>query len=715
MYNLKKAILPEVQECEGNGKCVKIGKISRPDIRLEYNGEGDIFESGIKRLEKAFSGVAFDLNSKGNYLISFSINRGDSRFTDKCGHESYVIDINDKKAEIVGFDEAGAFYGAVSFAQLIHTEKEDVLIPECRILDYPKFAVRGNDIECRYGTDFLTLEDLKSAVDYFADQKFNTLELNVYGCWVRQYDGVFAEYMLVPFKKYPDLKTPRSIKYYNAMEERWEIKEDVLPTMYEEDYLSELIGYAKKKNITVVLQFSSLGHNTLIPRLYPETSTKDADGTPNGAAFCTRNEKTKEIIFDIFDEIIEKYLKPHGITSFGIGVDEVFGVRGIDENDLDKIASGECKCEKCRDTDQTELIIDYIVMLFKFLKEKGMKTVYLCYDEFCLSHKIMNEKMLEKFKEAGVDDVVCFDWWDYRGRDKVFESIGEEDKDHLFRNIAKPMAGYYNWCGYYDSTENIIAVTDWAIKRNHEGIFAYTTLDYGYDYLYGLLAECAWNPGAVKEEEPVARYAKRVFPKQSEKAADILKKAYKYWQSSSEVSSKAMNLQYYGSSYHLIGVEYPQDYPANKFKLIEEKKDEFLPYLENCIRDMSEVYNWFNDNTTSWQGDVMKHNALNYVVVCDYFYTLYTAAQKYNAGGEIDEFVSEANRLIEQIDKLIKLTQQVRIKGNQYTICRNLSIKRQALCDLLDYIDRETAKDVRPEINIFEFKKYLSDFSWYLR
>ena len=50
--------------------------------------------------------------------------------------------------------------------------------------------MRGHFMECRYGSDFMTLDDRKDAIDYFADMKINTLIIGLYGCWPRQYDGI---------------------------------------------------------------------------------------------------------------------------------------------------------------------------------------------------------------------------------------------------------------------------------------------------------------------------------------------------------------------------------------------------------------------------------------------------------------------------------------------------------------------------------------------
>ena len=73
-------------------------------------------------------------------------------------------------------------------------------------------------------------------------------------------------------------------------------------------------------------------------------------------------------MFDLYDEIIDRYLAPHGIDSFEIGLDEIIPVLGVDANDLQRSSSPICKCSKCRSKDFGELIIDYIVRITQHLK-----------------------------------------------------------------------------------------------------------------------------------------------------------------------------------------------------------------------------------------------------------------------------------------------------------------------------------------------------------
>lgn len=253
-----------------------------------------VFASAVAVLEKALQPGVFPVRLELNATLARK--------------EGYQIQIDEAGARIIGADPAGAFYGAVTFEKLLHEEKGALYLPVTQIEDWPSFPERGLFLEDRYGSEFMTLDDYKEAIDYFAKMKLNSLTIGVYGCWSVQYDNRVAEYLYLPFGKYPQLKTPMSIKYYRPDARDYVCRENLLPTMFEKPFFGDIIRYAAKKNIQVRPLFNSYGHNNLLPREIPEVSAKDTDGKPLEVGFCTSNEKTYEVLFDIYDNIIDNYL-----------------------------------------------------------------------------------------------------------------------------------------------------------------------------------------------------------------------------------------------------------------------------------------------------------------------------------------------------------------------------------------------------------------------
>ena len=131
---------------------------------------------------------------------------------------------------------------------------------------------------------------------------------------------------------------------------------------------------------------------------------------------------------------------------------------------------------------------------------------------------------------------------------------------------------------------------------------------------------------------------------------------------------------------------------------------------------MLSTYKFFSENAKSKTGDIWKLISLQYLSQSDEFITIYNCNNLYGKG-EIDEyqFLSELDRLIDSRKKTISLCEDVRIPANQYTCIRNMTITLQAMCDLRDHIKAEIKKGKKPEIDVFEFGKYLSDMSWFLR
>ena len=485
--------------------------------------------------------------------------------------------------------------------------------------------------------------------------------------------------------------------------------------MYETDYFGDMIAYGKKKNVKVIPLFNSLGHNTLIPRHFPEISAVDEDGNLSGVGFCTNNEKTYEIMFDIYDEIIDRYLAPNGIDAFEIGLDEVHDVLGTDPSDYQISKSPICKCPKCRGRNYGELMIEYIIKITKYLNSRGIKDVYV-YHDMLLHHDLLNESTAELLKKEGVYDSVIIDWWSYNTKPTFFG--GKPEKvNGLFRSVGKPMTGYYHWCQPMEATENMLLMKDLAIKNDFEGIISYSSFDYGYDFNYRLFAETCWNPDAASDPATLEKYVALTFPECYSQALAAIKTAHSFMSSYDRNINVVMYVfSYYIYSYLYKDTEYPEDYPAKVFRKLAEDEENYLDILSSTYYKAKAVRDFFQANTSSWQGRQWQFTASIYMSVCDEFHTVYTCAKEYNKGTiSAQKFVSELERVIAQSDKTIALCEDVRIKANQYTIIRNMSVTRQFVCDLRDYISAELQKGNKPEIDIFNFDKYLSDASRFLR
>lgn len=716
MFNLQKAIIPTPVKLHDEGGKIKIASLSKPEFSFDFAGSGDVFDEAKAYLTDKFSNKYSVVNPKGSYKISLVIDKDNDNFKDINKSEAYFISITKDEAVLCGADEAGAYYAAISFMSLVHKEKNDVYIPMCFILDYPKFQKRGHFMECRYGSDFMSYSDWTDAIDYLSETKINTIIMGLYGCWGRQYDNELTEYLYVPIKKYPEMKTPRHIKYYSAKNKSFVYKKDVLPTMFEEDSFGDIIAYAKKKNIKIIPLFNSLGHNTLLPRLFPEISAINEKGEFEKFGFCTQNEKTFEVLFNIYDEMIDRYLTPNGIDSFSIGLDEVLPYVGIDEKDFRLDKDPVCKCSKCSGRDYGELMIDYIIKITKHLVSKGIKNVYV-YHDMLFNHNALTPHTVQKLKDEGVYENIIIDWWSYNPKGRNFRKR-EDEVNGLFRSVGKPITGYFHWSMPTQMNENIYAITEISEKNNFEGIISYGAFEYCYDFNYRVLAECAWRgTEALSSDELLQNYALQNFAEN----ADAAYNALKYIQDISIGRYSGQNycanfLEYYTSSYLQRNLEYPQDYPANAMRKIKEDEEKYLAYLNETLLKAENAYNFFSKNDYSNKSSIWALVSFTYKVLCSEFLKLYTMDRAYK-DGIIDEhrYVDELESLICQRDELISLLEDVRIEANTYTAARDMTVSRQLMLDLKEYIEAEIKKGKKPAPDIFKFDEYLSDYSRFLR
>lgn len=597
MFDLNSAIIPTPQYTEDRKASIVIGKLSKANFYFDFSCGGEVMESAKGLLTDKMTEFALVPNGK-KYKISLKVDDKASAFGENAKSEAYFIDINENEAVITGYDEGGAYYGAVSFASLVHMRGDLICLPECFILDYPKFSQRGHFMENRYGSDFMTLDDWKKGIDYLSEMKINTLIIGLYGCWSRQYDGDFAEYQYIPFRKYPELKTPRQIKYYSAKDKKWIYKPDVLPNMYETDYFGEMIAYGKKKNIKVIPLFNSLGHNTLIPRVFPEISAQDEDGNCSGFGFCTSNEKTYEVMFNIYDEIIDRYLTPNSIDSFEIGLDEIGPSLGVDSADYQKSTSPVCKCPKCRDREFAELLIQYIIRIAKYMKSKGINNIYV-YHDMLLRYDLITEETAELFKKEGIYDNIVIDWWEYSD-DKEHPNwfSGKADKvSSIFRSVGKAITGYYHWCVPSHSSDNLIPITELAEEKKFEALIAYSSFEYCYDFNYNLFAECGWNPSSAHYVKTLEKYVGQKFPECYSGVLSAIQTAHEFMKTDGN-NLALYTFGYYFSSYLKKNMEYPQNFPSNKFKVISEDEEKYLKYLMETYHKSKSVYDFFKNNTS---------------------------------------------------------------------------------------------------------------------
>jgi hypothetical protein len=610
--NIKNCISPIPQKFE---------LLERNDVILGIPGEAfysidttfsltdELAKSALKLLNDTLSRIlnVCSLKETGNVKIILTISNAPAGV--KNQEQAYSIDISNNVVKITGFGSAGLYYGILTLKQCLVFENNVLRLPCLKILDWPDLNTRGHFMESRFGSNLMELNDWKYLVDHMASMKMNQLVVSVYGCWCVQYDGKVSEYMYVPIKKYPKLRTPVTIRYYSPKNKGW-IDKEKLPPMFEQDFFGELIAYGKTKGITVFPLINSYGHNTLIPAQYPEVSAIDEIGEPSLTGFCTSNPKTYELLFGIYDEIIDRYLVPNEVYSFHIGLDEVWDGLAKNAKDIFKNRSPWCKCPECSKFDRKTLFINHAIKILKHLKARGMKNIYM-YHDMLIGHGKRTtgdgaEDMIKALNENNLTDNVVIDWWTYSDfKDKLMFQTTRPDLG--FRRTVKPWNGYYHWTLLTNPLPNIYLLAKMGNEENVEGMQSYSAWDESYDRNHNCQANFAWNFNGTESIGLMTnRYILKNFGSQYDKASRAFELIDLITETRNETNKDGTpviskhdillrTLSYYFYSYVRIGNPYPRIFPGEALSVICSNRKYYLREINEIASMAKEALELLNE------------------------------------------------------------------------------------------------------------------------
>lgn len=693
MYVLEKSIIPMPRKLEDKKERIRIGAFASGEFTVVNESTEMLCAEGVSLLIKDINEKACATPTEGGYKITVKVDENATAFEGIDSDEAYYIDVTDEGAILCGKTDKGAFYACITAKRLIYTEGDSLYIHKAYILDYPGYKNRGLTIETRCGSDLMTLQDWLDAIDYVADIKCNLLGVGLYNCWGVQYDGVVSEYLYVPIKKYPFLKTPKISKFYSVKEKKWHY-DTVLPPMFEEDFFGEVCAYAKKRNVKIRPRFASQSHNTLIPRLMPEIAPIRADGTRVEDCFCTSNPKTYEVLFNIYDEIIDRYLAPNGFTEIGVGLDEIPEVY-------------KCQCDKCKDLTTYDILISHIIKVVSYLKSRGMTTVQLAHD-MLFKHDDKFEDMKAKFTEAGIYDTLIIGWWAYHVGEEFFHKKADK-VNNLMRGQIAPIAGYYHWAIPLENDENVRLCARKGMDLGFEGILSYSAIDKSGDKCFKALADVSWNTDRIDEPaEFYERYAYTLYPENTASAVRAFRSMNAIMEDETRqgYTPRILQFDFYIFGYKFANKEYPQNFPGGAFKYIRDDEAQYIPYLEYVFEKASGALEFFeNSGSSSEINKVWTITAMQYKYRADEYLTIYRLDKEYNKGN-VEPFtvIAELERLVAQKERLMALAEESRSPANAATYLRNLSAERQYMVDLIDYFKTEIKAGRRPKLDVLDLR-----------
>ena len=242
--------------------------------------------------------------------ITFAIN---DTVNPELGDEGYLLQVHPDGIFVSANTEAGLFYAFQTFVQMLpdniqHRSYSRIVMPECTILDYPRFRWRGSHLDvCRH---FFTVKQIKRHLDLMAAYKLNRFH------WHLTDDQGWR----IEIDKYPQLNDIGSW-HVDRTHQPWGYEDPPRPGeeptyggYYTKEEIAEIVEYAAQRNIEIIPEIDLPGHASAILAAYPELACDDHPYTvavgpywPPKAILCAGNDQVMEFIADILDEVTQLF------------------------------------------------------------------------------------------------------------------------------------------------------------------------------------------------------------------------------------------------------------------------------------------------------------------------------------------------------------------------------------------------------------------------
>lgn len=354
--------------------------------------------------------------------------------------EGYAIVVKGESICVVGRDVRGTFYGLQTLRQILLPHPQGgILVPYGEIKDFPALKFRGWHWR---GPKRGEVDLYKRLIDVLSFLKYNAIiwEVNAF----------------FPYQKHPDIASSQA------------------PTREE---LEELIAYARARHFEVIPQVQTFGHFEYVlnnPKYKHLSENPVPDPRWGNYNYCPSNEEVYQLVFDMFDEVIDVF-KPR---YFHIGHDEiVFTPIGV--------------CPRCQGTAPYELLRREIQRLYDYLTSKGLKVMMWCDQlEEDRTGGVWNGVPYNTYLAGNLlpkDIIICC--WHYDVREDF--PWPRRHKDKGFPVIA---------CGWYHA-QNVYDFSSTAYKEGIMGYCGTTWAEPGYmegypDLMSAIVigGENSWSP-----------------------------------------------------------------------------------------------------------------------------------------------------------------------------------------------------------------------------
>lgn len=274
---------------------------------LQYETDEDrkiaeLFKDLVKEKE------GFDLTIAKNFIQApESIISFNSANSDSLKEEAYTLEINEKSINLSG-QAKGIFYAMQTLSQLYLNHLDDHQLPQCTIIDEPRYAYRGLHLDvCRH---FFSVDFIKKYIDLMAFYKLNNFH------WHLTDDQGWR----IEIKKYPKLTEVGAYRaqtlvgnYHDRMPQWFDGKP--YGGYYTQDEIKEVVAYAKARYINVIPEIEMPGHSLAALAAYPELACGDHPGPFKTAEkwgvfpdiYCAGKNHTFDFLEDVLTEVMDLF------------------------------------------------------------------------------------------------------------------------------------------------------------------------------------------------------------------------------------------------------------------------------------------------------------------------------------------------------------------------------------------------------------------------
>ncbi|AEW94329.1 MULTISPECIES: beta-N-acetylhexosaminidase [Streptomycetaceae] len=199
------------------------------------------------------------------------------RVDGSLGTESYRLTVRPDRAELVGGDPAGLFWGAQTLRQLLGPDAfrrapigaREARLPCVTVEDAPRFAWRGMLLDV--ARHFMPKDVVLRYLDLLAAHKLNVLHLHL----------TDDQGWRLEIRRYPKLTEVGAWRTRTKVGLRESTLWDERPHggYYTQDDIREIVAYAAEREITVVPEIDVPGHSQAAIAAYPELGNTDVVDT----------------------------------------------------------------------------------------------------------------------------------------------------------------------------------------------------------------------------------------------------------------------------------------------------------------------------------------------------------------------------------------------------------------------------------------------------